>query len=847
MLSDIKFALRNLSKTPGFTLVALLTLALAIGINTAVFALMQALVFHPLVADRPEQVVNLFTSKKAATRDYRPFSYDEYRALRESSDLFADVAAVAYSQVGVGRGDSTRRSFAVLTSETYFTLLGTRPMLGRFFTAEECRPNASQAVVVTGYSFWQRAGGRADFVGSTLTLNGRSYTVIGVTPREFSGLNAIITPDLWIPLGTYAQFGAAFGHANQVDLSNPRHYPLSLLVRLAPGVTQAMLTTRLPALAARLTALQPEPLPTAGAEPRSERTLEFAAPSRFSISNTPAEDGPIGILSAALFGMAGCVLLIASLNLANMLLARGTVRRKEIALRLALGATRWRIVRQLLVEGLVLAVGGGLLGLLLSVWANDLLLNLISSLFSAINFTLALQLRPDASVLVVTLGICVVATLFFSLGPALRASRVDLVEDLKTQGGEPTVTGRFNRFFSARHCLVMAQLALSAMLLFGAGLFVRGAMKAGGLDLGFTTRGGVVVEIDFTLANTPTETAKRRIFAAVDRLRQQPGVRAVAVSTMMPYANLTKMTTIRPAADDPKGARSVTGLFTAITGGYFDTIDVRILRGRDFTTAEARDQGTPRVAIVDEAMARRLFPNGDALGQRVRFTQQPADGSPAEMEIVGICTPHRHDVLDTSEQARLFVPFAQSYAGDVFLHIRLATDDPVATAAASGTFRRLLLAQDSDLPILQLGPFSTVVERNLGLWIVRLGAVLFGVFGGIALLLAVVGVYGVKAYAVSRRTREIGIRMALGAHPRDIFALLMRQSVLQLAFALAVGVGLSLGVGRVLATMLYQVSPTDALALGGSLTLLSAAALVATFIPARRATHVNPTVALRTD
>jgi predicted permease len=572
------------------------------------------------------------------------------------------------------------------------------------------------------------------------------------------------------------------------------------------------------------------------------------------VSTTPSEEGPVGIMGVLMMSMSGAVLLIACLNLANMLLARGTARAKEMAIRIALGSSRWRIIRQLLCEGLLLALAGGFAGLLVSLWSNKLLLDSLGSLFGSISFSITVPVKPDAVVLGVTFLFCLLATLFFSLGPALKATKPDLVNDLKQQAGEPAHLGRINRFFAPRHLLVMAQVSLSLMLLFAAGLFLRGALKASGVNVGFEARDGLVVEMDFTLANTPEETAKRTMFTAVQRAKELPGVRGAALATMIPYGNTTNARRVMPASQaiaaqaDPNAPdQGVNGLYTSTTPGYFDTIGVRILRGRDFTQAEAENKDTPKVAIIDERMAEKLFPNAEALGQRIKGTNPQPDGSSGEMEIVGIVSGHRHDVLESNIPKRLFVPLAQVYNGAVYLHVRTSSTNRAAVTAQIPTLRQALRTIDPNLPILRLEPFTDIVEKNIGLWIIRLGAIMFGIFGGIALLLAVVGVYGVKAYAVARRTREIGIRMALGAHPADVFKLIMKQGALQTAFALAVGIGLALAAGRVLAQMLYQVSPADPVALGVASLLLGAAALLACFFPARKATRVSPMTALRTE
>ena len=846
-MNDFRFAVRQLCKSPGFTLLAIVTLALGIGVNSAIFALVNGVVLRPMIPLRANEVVGIFTARQNASHDYRQFSHTEYRDLRENGgDLFVDLAALEFGVAGIGRDHEMRRSFAFLTSENFFSLMGVQPVRGRFYTAEECRPNANIPVVVASYAFWKRMGGRNDFIGSNLQINGRPYTVIGVTPDGFSGVSALVAPDVWLPLGVHSSLGSAFADSETLhDLAEPKNYALNLTARLRPGITIETAKSRLPALTRRFNAIQPS-------DAEGARELQIHKPSRFSISTSPEDDGPVTLIGTLLMGMAGAVLLIASLNLANMLLARGTARSKEIALRLAVGASRWRIVRQLLCEGLLLAICGGLVGLVVSVWCNDLLLHSLARLLGSMNFSFVVKLRPDATVLAVTFLFCLIATMLFSLGPALKASKADLVNDLKQQVGEPARIGRFSRFFAPRHISVMAQIALSFMLLFSAGLFFRGALKASGLNPGFVAAGDLVTELDFSLTKKDPADARRLIFAAVQRARDLPGVKTAAVGTMLPYGNFTNSRRIMSAREalptDPKAPDPGAGaLFTAITPGYFDAIGVKLLRGRDFTQAEAENRDTPRVAIIDEEMARKLFPNTEAVGQHIRYTQPPKDGSPNDLLVVGVVSSHRHDVQNDTLKRRLFVPLSQGYNGNVYLHVRLATKDRHAVAVFIPTMRQTLRSIDPDLPILSITPFVDLTEKSVGLWIVRLGALLFGVFGGIALVLAVIGVYGVKAYAVACRTREIGIRMALGAHRRDIFALIMRQGALQTALAVTIGLLLSLAAGRVLAQILYQVSPSDPFALVASGTMLAAAALLACFFPARRATHVEPLQALRTE
>ena len=847
MIQDFRFACRQLLKSPGFTAIAVITLALAIGVNSAIFAIINGAILRPMVPVKPQEVVNVFTARQNASHDYRQFSYNEFRELRENGgDIFSDVAAYEFALAGIGRDEGIKRSFAFLTSDNFFTMMGVKPALGRFYNAEESRPNAEAPVVVISYAYWKRMGGRADFIGSTLQINGQPHTVIGVTPNGFSGVSALVAPDIWLPLGLHSHLGSAFADSDDLhDLAQPKNYALNLTARMRSGLTIDQAKSRLSVLGQRLTAIQPP-------DAEGARELQIQKPSRFSLSTSPEDDGPVTLIGTLLMAMASAVLLIASLNLANMLLARGTARAKEIALRLALGASRWRIVRQLLCEGLLLALAGGIAGLLVSVWCNNLLLHSMAALLGSMNFSFVIDLHPDKIVLAVTFLFCVLATLLFSLGPALKATRADLVNDLKQQVGEPAAAGRLGRFFAPRNISIMAQVALSLMLLFSAGLFFRGAIEAGGLNPGFDPKGDLVTEIDFSLVKKDPAEARRTIFTAIQRLRELPGVRAVALGTMLPYGNFTNtrriMSTRESMPTDPKAPDpGAGGLFTATTPGYFDAIGVRILRGRDFTQAEAENKDAPRVMIIDEEMAKKIFPNSDALGQHVRYTQPPRDGSPNDFEVIGIVNAHRHDVQNDTTLRRVFVPFVQSYSGQIYLHTRLTNTDRRAVAGIISTVRQTLRSVDPDLPVLGMTPFVDEMEKSVGLWIVRLGAVMFGVFGGIALLLAVVGVYGVKAYSVARRTREIGIRMALGAHRGDVFKLIMKQGALQTAVALTLGLLLSLGAGRVLAQMLYKVSPADPMALATAAIMLGSAALLACFFPARKATRVTPMTALRTE
>lgn len=848
MSGNLKLAFRLLAKSPGFSAVAILTLAVTIGVNSAIFSLIDGALLRPAVPHKPEEVVCLFTASRDAKRSFRQFSYAEFTALREANAVFQDVAAVNFNYVSLGREMELQRTFAFMVSDNYFRLMGVQPVAGRFFTAEETRPNATERVVVASSRLWQRHCGGADFVGSTVLVNGRPHTVIGVSPEGFSGVSALIAPELWLPFGLFGENTAAFGETpKSSDLADPKHFCVNLMGRLQPGLTIDAAQPYLPALAARLAAID-----VSGSG--IGRDLVLAKP--FGINTAPGDAGPLRLVGLLLLSMSGVVLLIGCLNLANMMLARGSARAPEIAVRLALGARRGQIVRQLLTEGGVLAAIGGALGLLLSMWSNSYLQNFFVAEFASFNLTLTAQLRPDLTVVAATFLLCLIATLVFSLGPALRAARADLVHNLKGSAGDAAVLGRWNRFFSGRHLMVMGQIALCLVMLFAAGLFLRAAMKEGrqGAGTGFTTDGVVIAELDFSLARTDQAEVTRRALAAVERLRRLPAVRIAALTSLVPYHSSISTTRLLRAEETPGAnasnvsATGTVGIYSSVTPGYFDSIGVHLLRGRDFTEAEARATNATRVCIIDERMAEKLFGREDPLGRRVRYAEPTAGGSSGEMEIVGIVNRHAHGMEDRGKPAPgVYVPLAQDFNHVLFLTARSQRTDPATVREALASYRRELHELDPELPILQMVTFPTFIEKNFTLRMVELGAKIFGVFGGVALLLATVGVYGVKAYAVERRTREIGIRIALGANRSDVFALIMKQGAQQTLVALAIGLGLSLLAGHAVGAIFFQVKPDDPLVLSFAGAILAGATMLACFLPARRATRVSPLSALRSE
>jgi putative ABC transport system permease protein len=828
---DLRLAMRQLIKAPGFTVVAVFTLAVGIGVNASVFAFVRDMLLRPLAMDVRGNLASLYTTRAGPNRDFRPFTYSEFIALREAASIFSDVSAYDFKMAVLGRGTEFKRSLISYVPENYFKVCGIRPTKGRFFTAEEAKPGAGISVVVANHSFWQRMGGRDDFVGSEVLINERSFTVIGVAPQGFGGLHSSIGPEVWLPFGAMAQL-------HGIDLHDARNTAVSIFGNLQPGLTLESARAQLSILDARLSAV------SRGDDPRE---LVLMRPPHFSLGGArPEEEGFLGVFAGLTMALAVMVLLVACLNLANMLLARGMARRKEIAIRLSMGAARSRVVRQLLAEGFLLALLGGVVGLFLGVWAGEAMLKFAEPAFAGGPFAMTVPPAIDASLVVMAASLGIGATLAFSLVPALRATRINLIEDLKQQPGDFHATERWGRFFSLRHCLVMAQIAVSLMLLFTAGLFVRGAHAAQYRDPGFERGGQIVANVDFSYSNLPKAERARRQAALLEQTRQLPGVTSAALASAVPFNFELPYRSILPAGaprTQPGGSTGALNAgYTAVSRGYFETMGIPLLRGRDFTAAESGEPGGRQVAIIDEGFAQALFPEADALGRHLLFY---GDAAAREIEIIGIVKSPHDGVFEKTRPFRLYRPFAQMGEANTYVHLKFSADAGIY--GSQDYLPRTLREIDSSMPLLAVRPLADFIDLNINLLLVKMAAIAFSVFGVVALALALVGVYGVKAYAVSRQTRDIGIRIALGAHPSAVVKLIVRQGVVQIACAVVAGSVLALVAGQVLTTMLYQVNPFDPTLLSGAAALIAGVALIACWLPARRAARVNPMVALRSE
>lgn len=847
-LQDLRFSLRLLRRTPGFNAAAIFVLALGIGANTAIFSLVHELLWSPRPYANADRVVQLYTQDKKHPDRFRLASYDVFRDLAAQASVFEGILAHNLAMVGIGDGDTSRRAFVAIVSANYFSVLGVPLAQGRAFAPEEEKPGSNLPVVIASHAYWRKHGSDPALVGKTIRVNERLFTVVGITPEHFTGTMVLFGCELFFPLGVYDQLSNDFADTNRRTLEHNDAYHLFLVGRLKPGVTREAADAALRTVAANLEKALPVE--------QKDQTMIVGPLPRLGTNTHPANENQLSVLGSLLLAMAGIVLLIACLNLANMLLARGAARRKEIAVRLALGGRRARIVRQLLTEGFVLALAGGVAGLFLAVWSASAL---VGSLASLVPLTIAFRGAANPAVFGATLAFCTFATLFFALGPALKLTRGDTFADLKQQAGEDAVTRRRRFRWLPRHPLVVAQLALSLALITAAGLFVRSALNAARLDTGFRASDTVIAEVDASLGGYDRAQALQLYQRINDRLSALPGVQSSAIGALIPLGDIQIERQVRRAGitvpPDARPATAAEGMgvyarWTSTGADYFRAMGLPLLQGRAFTEAEAHRAGAPPVVIIDETLAKELFPAGDALGQRVQWADRevkPGE-APQTFEIVGIVPATRWQLFGAEMRGTIYEPFAQGYQSNAFFHVRTA---PLPNRAAQATFfdavRREIHQAAPNLPLFSVKTFSQHLDASVQLWIVRAGAATFGAFGALALLLAVVGIYGVKAYAVSRRTREIGIRLALGAEPGAVRRMILREGLSMTITGVAVGLLLGLAVGRACASMLYHVGAFDPLAFTLAPAALALAAMIACWLPARRATKVNPMVALRAE
>ncbi|MCA1817263.1 MAG: ABC transporter permease [Acidobacteria bacterium] len=834
---DLRYGARTMIQTPGFTLVAVVSLALGIGANTSIFSFVNAVLLKlPAVSD-PARLVYVFSGNRSTP--YNVASYPDYVDLRDRNRSFAGLAA--FSPIGVsmteaGEPDSVS---GLIVAGNYFDLLGVRAERGRTFQPEEDKIGAAAPVVVISHALWRsRFGGDESVVGRKLLLNGQPFTVIGVAPAGFDGAQVGRTNDIYVPMAMQAVVrpprGGYSGEMNPDLLSKRGPRWLDMVGRLKPGVTPAQAQVEMSALAAQLAAAYPDTNKdvTAAVTPMSQ--------------GDPGERGRLVSVATLLLAVVGLVLLIACANVANLLLARAAGRRKEISIRLALGASRARLVRQLLTESVLLSVAGGALGLLIAFWLADAL-----KMYSppANLFDVAFDFSLDRSVLAFTLVLSVLTGVVFGIAPALASSRPDLVAALKDE--TVLVAGQgsaFARRFSLRNLLVVAQVALSLVLLVGAGLFLRSLRSAQRIDLGFEPEDVMTMPLQINLLRYTKAQGQDFYRRVLERVEAIPGVESATMTRTPPLSGASRQSSVivegqqqspdRVSSSETTGGGAVevsenTTLSSPVARRYFETLKIPLLRGRDF--GEADREGAPGVAVVNETFVARYLGGQDPVGRRISLSGEKGPW----LEIVGLVRDGKYVTVGEEPAPFVYQPLAQRHETGMTLLVRTSGDP----ARFVSQVRERVHSVEPNLP---LNASRTMTELlAMSLFPARMGAILLGCFGLLALLLASVGLYGVMSYSVSRRTREIGIRMALGAESGSVLRLVLREGMTLVAVGVAVGLVAALAATRLLAGFLYGVSTTDPAAFAAVAALLALVALVASLIPARRAARIDPMVALR--
>jgi macrolide transport system ATP-binding/permease protein len=820
---DLRYGVRILAKQPGFTAVAALALALGIGVNAAILSAVNGFVLRPLPVEEPSELMAPYWGKKADAEAWDEFSYANFVDLREQNKSFADLCAWDEVSAGVSSGEGRNAAdderaevaWGELVSANYFDVMGVRPALGRGFLPEEDRTPNTHPVAVISHQLWQRRfGGRADALGKTVYLNGQQFTVVGVMPESFIGSTFYLRYSFWAPSMMAQRFN------RRAEWKTDRGYAtVRLYGRLKPGVTAEQAEADLNSVVGNLAQLYPKE--NADTKIQVVRELD----GRYQGATKYIKYG--GLMALCISGL---VLLMACANVANLMLARATTRAREIGIRLAIGASRGRIVRQLLTESVLLSLLGGVLGCAFAYWGTAL----IQTTVPPVPYPISLEFGLDRYALKWMLLISLLTGVVFGLAPAVLASRADLVTVIK--GGAPQ-TSHGRRRWNLRGALVVAQVTISIVVLICAGLFIRSLGKALETDPGFRTDNLITMQINPKLLGYDQQTIWRQFHEIQRRIEALPGVRAAALTDDLPLqaGNLSRGPVVREGEADPPPNQGFISDCSFVSPNYFDTVRTPLMLGRDFT--EHDDADAPAVVIVNQEFARRFYGGAEqAMGKRFRFAQ----GTPL-MEIVGVAKDGLYRNIYEDRRPYMFLPvYQQTYAA---VAVVISVESAGALQSAVEGARDEIAKVDARLPVY--GVMTAEENMTIAFWGPRLAAGMATTFGVLALVLATMGLYSVMTYAVSQRTREIGIRMALGAQVRDVLRLVVSQGMYMALIGIVLGLTGAFLLTRALASLLLGVGTTDPVTFVGVPALLVAVALLACYIPARRAARVNPLLALR--